>query len=273
MAPDAAGLPPGLGAALRAGLELDPARRVPSAAAFARSIGASIADGRGAPLALSAAEVSRPRSLLEELVKATAGVFDAAAASIALADEAAGGLRYEAAWGAGAERVVGLRLPPGEGIAGAVALSGAPVAIDRCRTHPQFAADVAAGTGYVPHTMIAVPLRAGPRVLGVLAILDRRDGRPFDAADAARAEHLAVLAVAALEEREPGTVAGDGSAQDAPGWHCPPGSDTDSACQAPRTASPASAVGASPPSSASSCTEMSCTPATPASKSSPSTAG
>ena len=206
------GLPPHLTAALRAGLELDPARRVQTAGAFARSIDAPFQGGAGAPLALSAAESSRPRSLLEELVKAAAGVFDAAAASIALVDGTTRQLRYEAAWGAGAERIVGVRLAPGEGIAGAVALSGAPVAIAECRTHPQFAAAVAEGTGYVPHTMIAVPLRAGRRVLGVLGILDRRDGRPFDATDAARAEHLAVLALAALDERVPGTVAGAAAA-------------------------------------------------------------
>jgi len=203
------GLPSRVTAALRAGLELDPARRAPSAAAFARSIGAPFRAGGGSPLALSAPEATRPRSLLEEIVKATAGVFGAAAASIALLDAATGGLLYEAAWGAGAERIVGVRLAPGEGIAGAVVRSGAPVAIAECRTHPQFAAGVAAGTGHVPHTMVAVPLRAGSRVIGVLAVLDRRDGRPFDPSDADRAEHLAVLAVAALEDRAARTMTDD----------------------------------------------------------------
>jgi GAF domain-containing protein len=137
--------------------------------------------------------------VLEAVARAAAGIFDAAAASIAL-EQPDGGLRFEAAWGAGAEEILGVELEPGAGIAGSVALGGHPLAIAECRSDPRFASAVAAGTGYVPHTLLAVPLRLGDRVIGVLELLDRRDGGPYRDADAPGAEHLATVAAVALGE-------------------------------------------------------------------------
>ena len=48
-----------------------------------------------------------------------------------------------------------------------------------CRNDPRFAAQIAAGTGYVPHTMLVVPLKRGGEPIGVLSMLDRRDGGPY----------------------------------------------------------------------------------------------
>ena len=90
-----------------------------------------------------------------------AGVFGAAAASICLVDETTGELVYQSAWGAGAREIVGVRLPPGAGHRRAGgAESASAEAVPDCRTDPRFAARIAAGTGYVPYTMLVVPLRA-----------------------------------------------------------------------------------------------------------------
>ncbi len=187
--------------ALHAGLALDPSRRPPSAAAFARLLGATTGPARGRSLGASVASARRPRAVLEAVARAAAGIFDAAAASIAL-EQPGGELRFEAAWGAGADEIVGVTLPAGAGIAGSVAARGRALAIADCRTDIRFAAQVAAGTGYVPHTMLAVPLRLGGRTIGVLELLDRRDGEPYRDADAPRAEHLATVAAVALGEAE-----------------------------------------------------------------------
>ena len=109
------------------------------------------------------------------MVKTAAGVFDAAATSIALR-RSDGGLDYQAAWGAGADEVVGMRLRPGQGIAGRVLATGVGEVIQDCRNDPDFAAAVARGTGYVPYTMIVVPLVPDDVSVGVLTVLDKRDG-------------------------------------------------------------------------------------------------
>ena len=112
-------------------------------------------------------------------MRTAAGMFDAAACSIALTDPATQELVYEAAWGAGASEVVGMRLPPGVGLAGAVVASGEGAFVPECRKDPRFARQVAAGTGYVPYTMVVAPLIRDGKTIGCLSVLDRRDGGPY----------------------------------------------------------------------------------------------
>jgi GAF domain-containing protein len=192
------GVTPELEATLRASLEIIPERRIASVQAFAAALGAPLSTSEGASLAASADEAGAPRSLMEAVVRTAAGVFEAAAASVALVDRTSGELVFQAAWGAGAREIVGIRLPPGMGIAGAVARSGEGQAVPECRNDPRFAAQIAAGTGYVPHTMVVVPLKRGDLTVGVLSVLDRRDGSSYGPTDVMRAELFAELAVTAL---------------------------------------------------------------------------
>lgn len=195
--------------ALRAGLEFMPERRVASAAAFAAAIGRPLHGTQGASLAVSIESPDAPPSLIEAVVKTAAGVFEAAAASIALSDRATRELVYQAAWGAGAAEIVGTRLAAGEGIAGSVIATGEPVVVPRCAEDPRFGAAIAAGTGYVPNTMLLVPLRRDRSTVGVLSLLDRRDGGSYGPEDVGRASLFSELALAALElgpeALEPGT--------------------------------------------------------------------
>jgi serine/threonine protein kinase len=184
---------------LRAGLELLPERRMASAASFAKALGVPLAAERGEALVVSA--VDRPdvsANLLEAIVKAAAGVFTAAACSISLVDPITNELVYQASFGAGAKEIVGVRLPPGKGLAGSVVESGLGLAVPECRTDPRFQSQIAAGTGYVPYTMLLVPLKQDDRTLGVLSVLDRRDGEPYTLDDLPRGELFAELTVTAL---------------------------------------------------------------------------
>jgi hypothetical protein len=200
LAADFDGVTPELEQTLRAGLEIIPERRVASVAAFANALGERLSTSAGQSLALSLDKTSGPRSVLESVVRAAAGVFEAAAASVALSDRTTGELVYQAAWGAGAREIVGVRLPPGVGIAGSVIATSESIAVPECRNDPRFAAQIAAGTGYVPNTMLVVPLKSGEAgVIGVLSILDRRDGGAYGERDVMRAESFAELAVVALE--------------------------------------------------------------------------
>jgi hypothetical protein len=192
------GVTPKLEAAVRAGLEFVPERRLTSIQAFAQALGARIEDGRGESLARSVEKPTAPEDLIERIVYTAAGVFDAAACSVALTDRATGELVYQSAWGAGARDIVGVRMAPGKGIGGAVAASGEPEAVD-CRNDERFAAQVAEGTGYVPNTMLVVPLKRGERTVGVLSLLDRRDGGQYGPGDVERAGLFADLAVTALD--------------------------------------------------------------------------
>jgi serine/threonine protein kinase len=193
------GVTPELERTIAAGLEMIPERRVASVSAFAKALGAPLRTETGVSLAVSIDDPDASRGLMEAVVHTAAGVFGAAAASICLVDETTGELVYQSAWGAGAREIVGVRLPPGAGIAGMVVKSCFAEAVPDCRTDPRFAARIAEGTGYVPYTMLVVPLERGGRAIGALSILDRRDGRAYRNDDLESAGLFADLAVKALD--------------------------------------------------------------------------
>jgi hypothetical protein len=199
-----------LEAAVKGGLELSPERRIASAKAFARAIGAPVTKPVGTPLALSVEGPSHTRNILEAIVRTAAGVFDAASASLALKDPATGEVVYKAAWGAGARDVVGVRLSPGTGIAGAAVESGQEQVVPDCSEDVRFARDIAAVTGYLPTTMLVVPLMKDGESIGALSLLDRRDGGSYGASDLGRAELFSDLAVSALDPEAGGGPPEDG---------------------------------------------------------------
>jgi putative methionine-R-sulfoxide reductase with GAF domain len=190
-------MPPELAEALDDALDPDPARRTASVAELLERLGCPLGGERGRPLTLATAGPDEAAvAPLAAFARAAAGVLDAAAVSVATVDPVDGALVYRAAWGAGADEVVGMRLTPGSGLAGAVVAEGRALRVADCRSDRRFSARAADHTGYVPYTMLVVPVVAAGRVTGVLSALDRRDGAPFDAADERRAEALAELAAA-----------------------------------------------------------------------------
>lgn len=110
---------------------------------------------------------------LTNAVVAIRALFSAAATSCALTAEDGERLVFVAADGAGADKIVGVELPAGRGIAGFVAMSGQAMAVADVQRDPRFARDVAESTEYVPRTIVAVPiLSPDGEVAGVLSVLD-----------------------------------------------------------------------------------------------------
>ena len=136
--------------------------------------------------------------LLRSIVDATVTLFDAEAASIALVDPD-GRLRFRVAAGDQGAGVVGLVVESGEGIAGFVLATAQPIAISDVAADPRFDRAAAAATGYVPRSLLAVPLESGDRVIGVLEVLDRRGASGFDLRDVGLAGVFARQAATAIE--------------------------------------------------------------------------
>ncbi|MEO7664027.1 MAG: GAF domain-containing protein, partial [Candidatus Limnocylindrales bacterium] len=94
--------------------------------------------------------------------------------------------------------VVGLSIAIDEGVAGHVFSTGQPLAIGEAAADPRFERAAAEQTGYVPRSLIAVPLSDDDGTLGVLEVLDRRDGQPFDLRDLDAAAVFARQATVAI---------------------------------------------------------------------------
>jgi len=90
----------------------------------------------------------------------------------------------------------GARIPIERGIVGWVARHRQPVRLDEATADPRHDPTLARRTGLVPHGMICVPLLHRGRLLGIVQVINRLDGRPFSAAEErlvqALADHAAV---------------------------------------------------------------------------------
>lgn len=126
---------------------------------------------------------SSNRDLLQSIVDAAARIFSAAAASIALVDETQQALEFKVAYGAGNENIVGMRIPLDSGIAGYVAMTGQPIAISDVQQDPRFDQEFAKSTGYVPNSILAMPLLLEDRVIGIMEVLDKIDAASFGIQD------------------------------------------------------------------------------------------
>jgi len=121
--------------------------------------------------------------LLEMIVETGAHVIGAQAGALFLLDEVENDLTFEVAIGSQAAEVKRFRVPLGHGIAGIVAASGQAMAIADAGEDPRLASDIADSVGYVPQTVLCVPLFYGDRVIGALELLDKQGGERFTAAD------------------------------------------------------------------------------------------
>jgi GAF domain-containing protein len=140
-----------------------------------------VADDRlnAAVAAAALASEETDSELLRSIVEAARSLFAARAASIMLLDEEADELVFEAVAGEGSGDLVGTRFPASQGITGWVASAGQPLAIDDVSQDPRFSRETAERTGYVPKSMMSVPLLREDRSLGVLSVLDRADEGAF----------------------------------------------------------------------------------------------
>lgn len=135
---------------------------------------------------------------LRSIVEATVALFDAEAASLALHDPATDRLVFTVAAGEHGQGVVGISIDAGEGVAGYVFSTGQPLAISDVAGDARFGRETAEQTGYVPRSLVAVPLVDDEGALGVLEVLDKRGGGGFDLRDVELASVFARQATVAI---------------------------------------------------------------------------
>jgi GAF domain-containing protein len=121
--------------------------------------------------------------LLQLIVDATVSLFQAQAASIALFIRDPDRLEYRVAGGAQTGDVVGMSVPPTQGIVGYVYSSGESVALTDLSRDPRFDRTIAEETGYLPRSVAAVPLVTEDQVVGVLEVFDKATGETFSVRD------------------------------------------------------------------------------------------
>jgi diguanylate cyclase (GGDEF)-like protein len=119
--------------------------------------------------------------------------------SLLLYDERTGKLYFEIAVGEGAEALKSLQVSPGEGIAGAVFSSGRAQRVDDVSGAPGFSPRFDAASAFRTRSLLAVPLVARGRVLGVIELVNAEGDAPFSDGDLQVLTAIADYAAIALE--------------------------------------------------------------------------
>jgi len=146
------------------------------------------------------------KEAMTELLRTSAARLRAEGASVLVRNADSGDLQFLAATGEVADRIVGLEIPAGKGIAGFVLMSGQPLAVSEPDDESGFYAEVDKTTGFSTKLLLAVPLRFRDDVIGVLEYVNRSDeplNEPFTPAEmdaaAVYAEAVAALVNAHID--------------------------------------------------------------------------
>ena len=155
-------------------------------------------------------ELGSAEAVLRSVVEAAASIFDAEAASLALNDPNRNVLVFVVAAGERGQGVVGREIRPDQGLAGYVFSSGQALAISDVAGDARFGQSFARATGYVPRSIVAVPLLDDAGTIGVLEVLDKRSVAAFSLRDVELAGVFARQATVAIRasrvERDTATL-------------------------------------------------------------------
>jgi len=138
-------------------------------------------------------------ALLDETLECALVLLDATDGSLSLIDEETDESVFVLVYGAVRETLPGYRFDRRLGLAGWVAEHAEPVVVHDVRADSRFLPEVDERFDFVTHSLVAVPLAARGKVLGVIEVVNKRSGEDFTEDDASLLSVLATLAASALD--------------------------------------------------------------------------
>ncbi|MGI8469668.1 MAG: GAF domain-containing protein [Pyrinomonadaceae bacterium] len=118
---------------------------------------------------------------IKNLLELSAAALKSEEASVIVRDGDEGDMEFLLATGKVADRLTGIKIPAGKGIAGFVFSSGQPVAIADAGREKTFYDEIDRQTGYTTQTILATPLRYNGEIIGVLEYVNRVGEPPYEA--------------------------------------------------------------------------------------------
>jgi len=116
--------------------------------------------------------------LLTLITDTAVNILDAEAGALLLTvDDDSRELELRVATGIDGEQVAGRRVSPAQSVAGTVVQTGQPLVVNDAARDPRWSGDLAGS--FPARTLLAVPLIAQNRVIGVLEVLNKRGDLPF----------------------------------------------------------------------------------------------
>lgn len=115
--------------------------------------------------------------MLDIITSSAVQILNAEAGSLLLsADDGSGDMEFKVVVGGSGQELVGSRVKAGHGIVGNVAKTGDPMIVNDAASDPRWEGEVKDDTEWHTNSLLAVPLIAKDNVVGVLEMLNKKDG-------------------------------------------------------------------------------------------------
>lgn len=137
--------------------------------------------------------------LLNLILDKAMELLDTEAGTFMLKVEDTGELEFRVVRGPASQDLLGKRLTIGTGLAGSAAQSGRPILVNRVQDDKRWFDQVDASTDFHSQSILTVPLLRKSAVLGVVQVINKKNGAPFDEEDQSLLMAFAGQAVVALE--------------------------------------------------------------------------
>lgn len=121
--------------------------------------------------------------LLELVLETAVGILNAKAGSILLLNRRTKKLDFKATTGEKRQEVKSFTIKLGQGIAGRVAETGEPLLISHVAQNPMWDSSISHSLRLDTQSIACVPMQSEGRVIGVLEVIDKTDGRPLTESD------------------------------------------------------------------------------------------
>jgi diguanylate cyclase (GGDEF)-like protein len=140
-----------------------------------------------------------PKAIFQTIMDKTADVIKAEAWSVLLLDPKTNELVFEAAAGEAGQKLLGLRIKVGQGVAGWVAQHNKSLVVADVAKDPRFYSGMDKKTKFVTKSILCVPMRHRNQFMGVVEVINKIGGEPFNQDDLEVFENLVAHIAIALE--------------------------------------------------------------------------
>ena len=122
-------------------------------------------------------------ALLIYILESAMRLVECESSSLLLADKTGGTLRFRVALGPAGAKIMNIPVDINNSIAGWVLKKGESLLINDVQNDVRFSPVVQDKSGYETKTMIAIPMRVGSTCIGVIELLNKKNGQNFTRSD------------------------------------------------------------------------------------------
>lgn len=141
-------------------------------------------------------------SVLTALLESATRIAKSEASTVFLLDKESGDLLFSVPTGPAADKLKGMRLKKGVGVAGWVAENEKPITIRDVNEDNRFHPEIDKSSGFQTRSILAVPLKSKGKVIGVLEALNKQEHLTFSKYDMSLFSAFADHAALAIENAQ-----------------------------------------------------------------------